>query len=79
MNRINSELIKKGRILMSFSVTETSCDDTSIADRKKIREPILVKSANEFCHHFDHELWVCYIKSDLNARIYKYLCLRCKI
>ena len=35
MNRINSELIKKGQILMSFSVTETSCDDTSIANRKK--------------------------------------------
>ena len=28
MNRINSELIKMGRILMSSSVTESSCDDS---------------------------------------------------
>ena len=35
MNRINSELIKIGRILTSFSVTESSCDDTSRANKKK--------------------------------------------
>ena len=48
MNRINSELIKIGRILTSFSVTESSCDDTSRANKKnprsnfrEIRERIL--------------------------------------
>ena len=34
MNRINLELIKIGRILMSFLVTESSCDDTSRANKK---------------------------------------------
>ena len=37
MNRINSELIKIGRILTSFSVTESSCDDTSRANKKNPR------------------------------------------
>ena len=57
-----------GRILMSFSVTETICDDTTIANRKKIREAILEKYANKFCHHFDYKLWVCDIKNDLNMQ-----------
>ena len=34
MNRINSELIKIGRKLMSFLVTESSCDDTLSANKK---------------------------------------------
>ena len=38
MNRINSELIKIGQILTSFSVTKSSCDDTPRASKKKIRE-----------------------------------------
>ena len=35
MNRINSKLIEIGRILTSFSVTESSCDDTPRASKKK--------------------------------------------
>ena len=48
MNRIISELIKIGRILTSYSVTESSCDDTPRASKKnprssfgEIRERIL--------------------------------------
>ena len=37
INRINSELNKAGRILTLFSVTEISCDDTSIASIKNPR------------------------------------------
>ena len=51
MNRIISELIKIGQILTSFSVTESSCDDTSRANKKKIHEAVLEKYADEFCHH----------------------------
>ena len=40
MNRINSELVKIGRILTSFLVTKSSCDDTSSGNKKK--------SANQF-------------------------------
>ena len=67
MNKINSELINIGRILTSFSLTKISCDDTSRAN-KKIREAILEKYANEFCHHFDYRLWVCDIKSSLKMQ-----------
>ena len=38
MNRINSELIRIGRILTSFLMTESNCDDTSRANKIKIRE-----------------------------------------
>ena len=67
-NRINSELIKICRILTSFLVTESSCDDTSRANKKKIRKAILEKYANEFCHHFDYKLWVCDTKSNLKMQ-----------
>ena len=68
MNRINSKLIEIGRILTSFSVTESSCDDTSRANEKKIREAIFEKYANEFCHHFDYKLWICDTKSNLKMQ-----------
>ena len=67
MNRINSELIRIGRILTSFSVTESSCDDTLRAN-KKIREANLEKYLNKFCHHFDCNIWVCDTKSNLKMQ-----------
>ena len=70
MNRINSELIKIGRILTSFSVTKSSCDDTSRDNEKKIREAIFEKYANEFCHHFDYKLWVWDTKSNLKMQLF---------
>ena len=48
---------------MSFSETENSCDDTPRAS-----EAVLEKYANEFCYHFDYELWVCDINSDLRMQ-----------
>ena len=68
MNRINSELIEICQILTSFSVTESSCDDTSRATEKKIREAIFEKYANAFCHQFDYKLWICDIKSNLKMQ-----------
>ena len=48
INSINSELIKIGRILTSFSVTETSCDDTSRASRKKSAKQFLKNTRTNF-------------------------------
>ena len=70
MNRINTKLIEIGRILTSFSVTESSCDDTSIANKKKSAKQILEKYTNEFCHHSDYKLWVCDTKSILKMQLF---------
>ena len=64
LNRINSELIKIGRILTPFSVTDTCCNDTSIVNRKRIYKATLVKYVNKFCHHFEYKLLVCDTKSN---------------
>ena len=37
LKRINSELVEIGQILMSFSVTESGCNDTLIAKRTNLR------------------------------------------
>ena len=65
MNKINSELIKIGQIFTSFPATESSCDDTSRANRKKNRKANLERYANKFCHNFDYKIWVCDTKSNL--------------
>ena len=67
MNRTNLELVKKSRILTSFAVTESCCNDTP-RDSKKIREAVLEKYANEFCHNFYYRLWVYDTKSSLKGQ-----------
>ena len=70
MNRIISELVKIGQILTPFSVTESSCDDTSRANKKKSAKQFLRNTRTNFVIILimNDELWICETKSNLKMQ-----------